>query len=252
MSEPFFFVNLRDHKIQTWYILGSFFYRSFKIDASCTLQITNKTMVSLLATGASAAVNALAFSGTNYLFSKFSNHGEAVRSDPEMLKLVPDQYKTQEMCNKAVRSQPEMLEFVPDQFVTQEMCNEAVRSDPWMLKHVPDQYKTQEMCNEAVEKRPRMLKLVPDQYKTREMCNEAVQRVPWMFEYVPDWFVTQEMRHQDFDDDVLITLRDAYIKRKIQKTKIKEELMPFAWHADRWWNWCVPEDEKKELEKYFT
>ena len=36
-------------------------------------------MVSLLAIGASAAVNALAFSGTNYIFSKFSDHGEAER-----------------------------------------------------------------------------------------------------------------------------------------------------------------------------
>ena len=36
-------------------------------------------MVSLLAMGASAAVNALAFSGTNYIFSKFSDHGEAER-----------------------------------------------------------------------------------------------------------------------------------------------------------------------------
>ena len=36
-------------------------------------------MVSLLAIGASAAVNALAFSGTNYIFPKFSDHGEAER-----------------------------------------------------------------------------------------------------------------------------------------------------------------------------
>ena len=110
------------------------------------------------------------------------------------------------------------------------MCNEAVQIDPWMLEHVPDQYKTQ------------------------KMCNEVVRSNPWMLEHVPDWFVTlQEMWHEDFDDDdVLIMLRDAYIKRKIQKAKIKEELMPVAWHPDRWWNWCVPEDEKKELEKYFA
>ena len=44
---------------------------------------------------------------------------------------------------------------------------------------------------------------------------------------------------------VLITWRDAYIKRKAQKAKIKEELMPVAWHPDRWWDWCVPEHEKK-------
>ena len=36
-------------------------------------------MASLLAIGASAAINALAFSGTNYIFSTFSDHEEAER-----------------------------------------------------------------------------------------------------------------------------------------------------------------------------
>ena len=36
-------------------------------------------MASLLVLGASAAINALAFSGTNFLFSKFSDHGEEER-----------------------------------------------------------------------------------------------------------------------------------------------------------------------------
>ena len=38
-------------------------------------------------------------------------------------------------------------------------------------------------------------------------------------------------------------------KRRAQKAKIKEELMPIAWHPPRWWDWCIPEDEKKETEK---
>ena len=132
------------------------------------------------------------------------------------------------------------------------MCNEAVEKRPWMLEYVPDQYKTQKMCNKAVQSEPWMLEHVPDQYKTQKMCNEAVKSDPWMLEYVPDWFVTlEEMWHEDFDDDdVVITLRDAYIKRKIQKARIKEELMPVAWHPYRWWNWCVTEDKKKELEIY--
>ena len=25
--------------------------------------------------------------------------------------------------------------------------------------------------------------------------------------------------------------------------------MPIAWHSSRWWDWCVPEDEKKETEQ---
>ena len=97
-----------------------------------------------------------------------------------------------------------------------------------------------------------MLADVPAQFVMQEMCNEAVQSEPEALEYVPDWFVTlQKMWHEDFDVD-LITWRDAYIKRKTQKAKIKEELMPVAWHPDQWWNWCVPEDEKKELEICFA
>ena len=68
------------------------------------------------------------------------------------------------------------------------------------------------------------------------MCNEAVEKSPEFLRIVPDWFVTlQEMWYEEFDDDdVLISWRDAYIKRKAQKAKIKEELMPAAWHPDRW------------------
>ena len=86
--------------------------------------------------------------------------------------------------------------------------------------------------------------LVPDQYRTQKMCNDEVQRDPRVLARVFDQFVTQETCDEDFDD-VLITWSDAYIKRKAQKAKMKEELMPVAWHRDRWWNWFVPEGEKK-------
>ena len=44
---------------------------------------------------------------------------------------------------------------------------------------------------------------------------------------------------------------DEWNKRKAQKAQIKKELMSIAWHPSRWWDWCVPEDEKKETEKIF-
>ena len=142
---------------------------------------------------------------------------------------VPDQYKTQEMCNEVVEKSPYALSYVPDHFVTQEMCNEAVEKSPWMLEHVPNQFVTQKMCNEAVEKNPQMLELVPDQFVTQKMCNEAVEKIPCALR----WY-------------------KGYEQREAQKAKIKEELMPVAWHPDRWWNQCVPEHEKKELEFYFA
>ena len=39
---------------------------------------------------------------------------------------------------------------------------------------------------------------------------------------------------------------------KAFKKDITKELMLVAWHPTRWWDWCLPEDEKKEAEPIFT
>ena len=39
---------------------------------------------------------------------------------------------------------------------------------------------------------------------------------------------------------------------KIKEAKIKEELLPIAWHPSRQWDWCVPEDEKEDAEKLWA
>ena len=41
-------------------------------------------------------------------------------------------------------------------------------------------------------------------------------------------------------------------KHKALKNKIKKKLMPIVWHPKRWWNLCLPEYEKKEIEPIFT
>ena len=30
-----------------------------------------------------------------------------------------------------------------------------------------------------------------------------------------------------------------------------KDLMSVAWHPKRWWDWCVSEDEKKEIDPMF-
>ena len=44
--------------------------------------------------------------------------------------------------------------MIPDHFKTQDMCNKAVEEDPCSLINVPDHFKTQDMCNKAIEKDP--------------------------------------------------------------------------------------------------
>ena len=61
-------------------------------------------------------------------------------------------------------------------------------------------------------------------------------------------------QEDDSDTIVLIRLLAWHIKsekRKALKKKISEELMPIAWHPKRWYNFCISEDEKKEIDPIF-
>ena len=107
------------------------------------------------------------------------------------------------------------------------------------------------MCEKSVVKSPSLLQYMPDHLKAQEMCDDPVCRRPWLLKYVPDWFITKQQIKVCFDhcgDDV-IKWDNGYQKLKAQKAKIKEEIMPIASHTSIWWDWCVPEDEKKESEK---
>ena len=50
----------------------------------------------------------------------------------------------------------------------------------------------------------------------------------------------------------LLACHSKFETRKALKKKISEELMSIAWHPKRWYNFCVSEDEKKEIEPIFT
>ena len=137
------------------------------------------------------------------------------------------------------------------------MCK-GVHFCPWLIGHVPDHFKTQEMCK-GVCFYPWLIGHVPDHFKTQQMCNKAVKVDRSLLQLVPDWFVSQEQLKlwHDSDDwlirwwynNRLIKWYDDYKKRKAQKSSIKDELMPIAWHPSRFWDWCMSEDEKKRDRK---
>ena len=49
-----------------------------------------------------------------------------------------------------MRIRPAALFVIPDHFKTQEMCIKAVEVDPWELGNIPDTFKAQKICNKAV------------------------------------------------------------------------------------------------------
>ena len=111
------------------------------------------------------------------------------------------------------------------------------------------------MCDVAVMEDRYALEFVPDYRKSEKMCDKVVWEHPSSLQYVPDLFVTQEQvkswhdNDNFYDDNKIIEwYYKGHQKRKVQKAQIKKELMPITWHPSRWWDWCVPEDEKKETE----
>ena len=202
---------------------------------------------------------------------------EAVRIEPRSLKFVPGHLKTLEMCEKPVEDETGVLEFVPDNLNTKEMCERDNKEGPWQLGCVPDHFKTQKLSNEAVRNRPYLILFhlraqemcnaimrnnpigfffIPDHFKIQEMCIKAFEPDPRQLKYVPDWFMTQgqvKVWHdygEYCNDDQAIEWSEGYkLRRKAQKAKIKEELLPIDWHPSRWWDWCMSEDEKSDGEK---
>ena len=50
------------------------------------------------------------------------------------------------MCKHIVKKLPYLLRYVPDQYKTQQVCDKAILENGGTLKSVPDCYKKCEMC----------------------------------------------------------------------------------------------------------
>ena len=124
------------------------------------------------------------------------------KKNPRYLGHVPDQYKTEEMCNKAVACiAPYKLGLVPDNYFKAlmkqriEMCSRITCYRLCVIFFVPNCFKTQ-MSKKTVCMDPYSLEFVPGHLKTQEICDEAVHREPYTLRYVPDHLKTQEMCHE--------------------------------------------------------
>ena len=70
-----------------------------------------------------------------------------VEKDSLILKFVLDSFKTQGMLLKSLLA----IIHVPDQHKTQQMCENPFWKNPEMLQFIPNRYKTQKMCRNAVD-----------------------------------------------------------------------------------------------------
>ena len=146
------------------------------------------------------------------------------------------------------------------------------------------------MCNGAVDDSIATLKLIPDWFVTSEMIKKlfiGLLQVKWLIKLFTGLHSDENILYFDedpgdaisnckgviifninlnnislydkFDEDDpdtvipmrLLAWRIKFRKRKKLRKELSEELMPVAWHPNRWWNCCVSEDEKKEIDPIF-
>ena len=62
-----------------------------------------------------------------------------------MLKIVPDYLKTKKMCKNAVKKLAFVINYVPNQYKTQEICDKVILENDRTLKFVSD-------CNKKKDK----------------------------------------------------------------------------------------------------
>ena len=135
----------------------------------------------------------------------------------------------------------------------QETREGVVFRESYILYYVADRLRMQEMYNEIMHTMPNAFHCIIDHFKTQEMCNKK-EKMPWVYfslQFVPDWFVTQQQIDVWYDDDdiyndnEMIKWYNGYKTQKVQKAKIKEELLPIAWHSDRVMDWCMSKDKER-------
>ena len=72
------------------------------------------------------------------------------------------------MYKHAAKKLPDLLRHVPNQYKSQQMCDKAILENGGTLKSVPACYKNEEMCNKAVDNYPHASEFVPECYKTQK------------------------------------------------------------------------------------
>ncbi|MDR2583586.1 MAG: DUF4116 domain-containing protein [Fibromonadaceae bacterium] len=106
---------------------------------------------------------------------------------------VPEALRTAQLCFEAVKNNGEALEYVPEKLRTAELCLEAVMNNGKALKYVPEEFKTAKLYLEAVKSNGRALEDVPEKLRTAELFFEAVKNFGGAIKYVPKEFRTAEM-----------------------------------------------------------
>lgn len=133
--------------------------------------------------------------------------------------LIPEEEKTQELCNEMVSMTGFAIEEVPEKFKTRELCLKAIENKGSLMRFAPEEYRRdpnfileavtrdqnaylyaldtdklgKDFYVEAVHRNPLAIIVVPEKYQSAEMRMEAVLTDGKALEGIPSKFYDYEL-----------------------------------------------------------
>jgi hypothetical protein len=110
-----------------------------------------------------------------------------------VLRFVPDQFKTYDVCKCAIKATGESLQYVPKEFVDTDFYTIMLKADGYNLMYIPDRDITDQLRELAVSNCGMALGLMHPTFRTQKLCELAFLNNVNVLDYIPPEFVTNAM-----------------------------------------------------------
>ena len=142
------------------------------------------------------------------------------------LKLVPKQFKTEELCNLALNITFHALPFINQDLINSELCERLVSKDGFAIQVIPDEFVTKELCFKAAEKGT-MLRLIPSAYYSEELILLVFKNGKHQPDIndVPSQFITESFLEEYVKIGKGLWLNKACKENGIDKLKVLKQVI---------------------------
>jgi hypothetical protein len=147
---------------------------------------------------------------------------ENIEENGHLLRGVPEEFRTVELCLAAVKSCSVSLRYVPREKRTVEICLAAIEKSGWGLEFTPEEIKSPELCLAALTKSYSLyLKYVPEIFLKKDFCPKEECIDIWTANLsandAKEAFLTDRELLAKYSVEELLTSRYIYLRELAKK-----------------------------------
>ena len=176
--------------------------------------------------------------------------------DGEILKYIPKNRLSRDMCYDAVRQSGLALRYVPSRLINEIMCMKAVEQNGLAVQYVPHQFMTEEVINAAITQNALALGNIQEDMRTLQICKKCLDIEPKVLKYIPEKFCTKELclqaieRGGDAAQGIPVKYKyDLDIARSERKLGVRKTVKKCYQDGRFWVREKIPEYRRYDLEE---